>query len=168
MANPRPNSTNSALDNDASRSENVQFVRALVTWGPLALVCSAIFWQSNQPAFGQPDMLSSLGGALFGRFAWYARVEPTVMRLDWAGSYLGHFVEYTLFGLAAFWAVHRQWPKYAHPYALAFSFATFYALSDEFHQFFVPGRHCDWKDVATDMVGALFALTVVRVWRGRS
>lgn len=155
-------------ETDTSSTSNPRpLVGALVTWGPLALICSAIFWQSSQPGFGQPDLLSSLGGVLFGRFAWYARVEPTVIAWNWAGSYLGHFVEYTLFGLAAFWAVHRQWPEYARPYALAFGFAALYALSDEFHQYFVPGRHCDWRDVTTDMVGALFALSVVRAWRGR-
>jgi VanZ family protein len=138
---------------------------ALVTWVPLLLIAGAIFWQSSQPGFGQPDLLSQLGSTLFGGYTWYARVEPTIKAWDWAGSYIGHFVEYGLFALAALWAVRRQWPDGRRAYATAFAFAALYALSDELHQYFVPGRHCDWKDVVTDMAGALVALAVVRVWR---
>jgi len=35
--------------------------------------------------------------------------------------------------------------------------ATLYALSDEFHQRFVPGRVPDWADVAADAGGAMLA-----------
>ncbi|MGB4803189.1 MAG: VanZ family protein [Anaerolineae bacterium] len=37
-------------------------------------------------------------------------------------------------------------------------------MSDEFHQSFVPNRHPDLFDVATDMVGAALALWL---WRRR-
>ena len=30
---------------------------------------------------------------------------------------------------------------------------TFYAITDEIHQYFVPGRFCDWKDVCIDSAG---------------
>ena len=42
-----------------------------------------------------------------------------------------------------------------------------YALSDEFHQSFVPGRHPDPFDVATDLAGALVALLLLSLLRSR-
>jgi VanZ family protein len=46
-------------------------------------------------------------------------------------------------------------------------FATLYAVTDEFHQWFVPGRHADVWDVAADAAGALVLQVVLCrfVWR---
>ena len=35
--------------------------------------------------------------------------------------------------------------------------AACYGISDELHQYFVPGRHCTGSDVLADTVGALLA-----------
>lgn len=36
-----------------------------------------------------------------------------------------------------------------------------YALSDEYHQLFVPGRMADWVDVAADSTGAVITVTLL-------
>jgi len=41
---------------------------------------------------------------------------------------------------------------------LAILLAFGYAISDEFHQFFVPGRFCSYSDIFIDGVGIIFAL----------
>lgn len=46
-------------------------------------------------------------------------------------------------------------------YGLAFFLALIYALSDEFHQAFVPGRSASLFDAAIDATGALAGLTCV-------
>lgn len=43
--------------------------------------------------------------------------------------------------------------KFSIGYSLVFTLV--YALSDECHQFFVPGRVPDWVDIVADMVGAV-------------
>jgi hypothetical protein len=40
-----------------------------------------------------------------------------------------------------------------------------YALSDEFHQYFVPGRHVSVLDIALDSLGAMLGLAVFRTYR---
>lgn len=40
-------------------------------------------------------------------------------------------------------------------YAVAVLLAWLYALSDEFHQSFVPGRAADWTDILFDWLGAV-------------
>ncbi len=36
-----------------------------------------------------------------------------------------------------------------------------YAISDEIHQYFVPGRACQFRDVMIDSCGALFGIAVI-------
>lgn len=38
-----------------------------------------------------------------------------------------------------------------------------YALSDEFHQLFVPGRFASLKDVLMDMIGSLLAIFTIYI-----
>ena len=74
-----------------------------------------------------------------------------------------HFLEYTVLGvlLAGGFlrpecgreAVRRQM-------FLSFLSGAVYAVSDELHQFFVPGRACMWQDVLLDSAG-VFAGTLL-------
>ena len=48
---------------------------------------------------------------------------------------------------------------------LALLFAVLYAVSDEFHQSFVPGRHPSWVDaLVIDGSGAAIALGLANWW----
>ncbi len=49
---------------------------------------------------------------------------------------------------------------------LALAITVGYAISDEWHQTFVPGRHGQWFDVGVDTTGALIALGLARSSRG--
>jgi VanZ family protein len=73
---------------------------------------------------------------------------------------VAHFSEY--FALAALWswALAPALGRRALLAAAAISFA--YALSDEYHQSFVPGRDSDPLDVIVDAVGIAAALIATR------
>jgi len=62
-----------------------------------------------------------------------------------------HFTEYGVL----FWLLVRG-PLAHRPY-LALALCVLYALSDEGHQIFVPGRTASLYDVALDSTGALFS-----------
>ena len=54
---------------------------------------------------------------------------------------------------------------------LAILFAVFYGVSDELHQFFVPGRHSSLFDVFLDSVGIVFAFMIYFIsveWRNQN
>ncbi len=65
-----------------------------------------------------------------------------------------HFLAYAVLAWLALWAVGEA----KRPYAIAFIIAVLYAVSDEYHQTFVPGRNGQWLDVLIDSIGALTAL----------
>ena len=42
--------------------------------------------------------------------------------------------------------------------------ASIYGASDEYHQYFVPGRVCDWVDWVADTLGATLAAWLYAIW----
>ena len=48
---------------------------------------------------------------------------------------------------------------------LSFFISSGYALLDEFHQYFVPGRSCELRDVLIDISGCILAILIIKLWR---
>ncbi len=69
---------------------------------------------------------------------------------------LGHFTVYAVLAALLRWALAGSGVR--RPGLWAFALALLYALSDEFHQSFVPGRHPDPLDILADSAGAAAAL----------
>lgn len=69
-----------------------------------------------------------------------------------------HFTEYALLGWFTVYAIRglvkRKWPACIFAEAIVF----LYAVSDEFHQYFVPGRSSSPVDVGIDSLGALLGI----------
>ena len=81
-----------------------------------------------------------------------------------------HAVVYAVLGALLLWALvpataRRQVPRGAVGLALLGSAA--YALTDEFHQTFVPGRAGQGADVLLDTAGALAGILLLRWWWAR-
>lgn len=76
----------------------------------------------------------------------------------------GHMLGYALLA----WLFFRSWqgsrPR-NRAYTLAFLSSVLYAVSDEVHQSFVPGRHARVTDVLIDTIGILLALWTVHFYR---
>lgn len=82
-------------------------------------------------------------------------------------SWIAHFVEYAVLTLLL-WLALRSTPALARAAApVAFAIAVLYAITDELHQSFVPGRYPDVRDVLVDALGALAALWLARKHLGR-
>lgn len=76
---------------------------------------------------------------------------------DYLVKKAGHFVAYGVLAWLA-WRVTRGWQR---PFLWAFVITAVYAVSDEFHQSFVPGRLGSAADVLIDCLGALTTLTLL-------
>lgn len=69
---------------------------------------------------------------------------------------LAHMTEYGVLFVTAMWAF--SWIKDKFRYILSYVFCVLYAVTDEIHQLFVPGRCGTYKDVLFDSAGAFCGL----------
>ncbi len=80
----------------------------------------------------------------------------------------GHLVGYALLAFLLYWALYGSFLGWDLKAARnTFIIGVLYAVSDELHQVFVPGRHASAADVGINAAGILMALLVVRAvnWR---
>ena len=108
----------------------------LPRWLPALLMMLIIFLFSSQPSSDLPD------------FNW----ADTIVKKG------GHLVGYAILALSYWYAFRMQQDKRG----LAWLLAMLYALTDEFHQAFVPGRHSTiWDVLIFDNFGAMLSLWIV-------
>lgn len=91
--------------------------------------------------------------------------------VDLASS-IAHFCEFTVFGALLAHAVGRHaGDRRLAVVLVAVAAASLYAITDEVHQIFVPGRVCDVADWLVDTAGALLGAglwaAAAQVWRQR-
>lgn len=75
---------------------------------------------------------------------------------------LGHFGVYAILGYLIIRATTLNQPKKLIPRNLIFSaiLALLYGASDEFHQYFIPGRCLEFDDFIADALGAIVAIMI--------
>jgi len=76
---------------------------------------------------------------------------------------VAHLIEYSVFTLLLYRSISREQPLRWRPQLACASvgIASLYALSDEFHQLFVPGRRAAVLDWGIDLSGAVLAMLVL-------
>lgn len=99
-----------------------------------------------------------------------AQSAPPRMPARWLDNLVetgGHFTGYAVLAYL-YWRIARlgPWSKRV-ALGVAFGCTLLYALSDELHQRFVPGRSPSLGDVLTDAAGAAVALALVAWLRRR-
>ena len=71
-----------------------------------------------------------------------------------------HFIGYMILGILASGLI-LQYENINKKYPLAFLICVIYAISDEIHQLFVPGRSGQVRDVLIDSAGSLLGIILV-------
>ena len=67
---------------------------------------------------------------------------------------MAHFTEYFILGLLVYNMAH----SYNKKTYMSIIICIIYAISDEIHQIFVPGRSCQISDMIIDVSGALLGI----------
>jgi len=88
--------------------------------------------------------------------------------LDTILKKLAHLSAYALLMALWWWALQSLGLKDARGLFLALTFTLLYAISDEWHQTFIPGRSGQLADVLVDFSGALLALIIIRRFNRKS
>lgn len=130
----------------------------ILSWVFVALWAAVIFFMSAHTGsdFDGTGPLAAIKRWLVGLAAPIFGPDTDIVNV------VAHFTEYLIFGLLLFLAVRRTWPAlgWAKLALVAIAFASFYAITDEFHQSFVPGRMCDPADWLTDTLGATLGVAL--------
>lgn len=144
----------------------------IILWLIVISVAALIFYFSAQDATESNETSGGFLRAILSMFPGFnsmTRAAQTDMieALMTAVRKCAHFCIYTALGFWLLFLVRQYIPKPALPISVAAAFL--YAVTDELHQYFVPGRSCQFKDICIDTAGAftggLIALLLVLIWQ---
>lgn len=111
-----------------------------ISWLMMIGWMGIIFYFSHQPTLpGLPDDLADL----FFKKTAHASAYAVLLGLWW-------------------WNLRRFRGDSPVTLGLSLALTALYALSDEWHQTFIPGRNGQFADILVDFSGALFALIALR------
>jgi VanZ family protein len=111
-------------------------------WAPVVLWCGVIFICSSIPTLPAPKII------------WW----------DFVLKKSAHMIEYGILFYFVYRAFSQNFSKSKKflitVYCLLFT--LMYAFSDEYHQSFVPGRHCKLMDIGFDFLGMFISLRIIK------
>ena len=109
----------------------------LSRWGPVAIILAGIFIGSEQPA-----------------------VRRAPRMIEFLIAKVSHLLEFAALGVALTRAIAPpEEPKPGRAIAIAVAASALFAVSDEYHQAFIPGRTATVRDVVIDLIGAIVGVT---------
>jgi VanZ family protein len=148
----RPARTNSKGTSRLSRNRWLRY-------GPLVVWASLIF-------IGSGSVLSAEHTSVVLQIVkwFYPSASPTFLAwFHFLVRKAGHLTEYAILAMLAARAFRNSSHQFIklHWFKLSLLLAVMYALTDEFHQSFVPSRTASLHDSLIDSAGALIALSVI-------
>jgi len=126
-------------------------------WWPAVLWMAVIFTVSTE-SFSTSNTSSLLEPWLFALFPQFS--DEQIELIHWSLRKLGHWFGYFVLGLLILRTVGAQFPFWQAGRRAIFSLvlAIVYAITDEWHQSFVPSRSASFFDVLLDSFGAFFGV----------
>jgi VanZ family protein len=144
----------------------MSFIRNFKYWVPVLLWMSFIFWMSTG-IFSAKNTSLVIEPIL--HFLMPSASPEDVAAIHGAIRKMGHVTEYFILGILLFRAFRAGSKELRN---LRWAFSSFlvvllYAVSDEFHQSFVPARTASLFDVGMDTLGGILSQGVSVLWRLR-
>jgi VanZ family protein len=112
---------------------------------PAIIIAVTIFILSNGPQPGLPKL-----------------------GIEWEDKLL-HLTSYFIFGLALILFIIANFPNISIKKValITLIIGAFYAMSDEIHQYYVPGRHCEFLDWVADVVGIIISIQFIKLLKNK-
>ncbi|MCR4634206.1 MAG: VanZ family protein [Erysipelotrichaceae bacterium] len=136
----------------------------------LILWMALIFYMSAQPQM-ESEATSNLATELIYKVYHFLTASSGMEIEEFFARYgqfirkLAHFTEFMILGILI--KVNYEGYSKDHTFLLPLLYAVAYAASDEFHQLFVQGRYCSFKDVLIDSSGAFLGILICRLIKKR-
>ena len=144
---------------------------------PALILCVLIFLFSSQTAAESSGTSSRLITWLLTlkdpHFAELPQKQQRaqIQQLQFITRKGAHFSIYTLLGICLVLPLNRYTGKLGHAALAAWLFCVAYAVTDELHQYFIPGRSCELRDLLIDSSGALLGVLIscaaAALWKRR-
>lgn len=135
-----------------------------VVWSILSVALMAlIFFFSHQSAEVSSDTSGGFAQILakvLGVFFKGEVYETLLWVAQWIVRKSAHLVLFALLGVFVYNSIDL--PKGRKRFLVALIICILYAVSDEVHQSFIPGRACRMTDVLIDAVGSVLAIGIAR------
>lgn len=147
-----------------------QRIRVVLLLGWMAV----IFLYSSRPADVSTEDSHLIGKLVAGVAQRISQEDWTdqkqlifVEGIDFYVRKAAHMTEYAVLGVLLAGCLRSFGLAAPRLWRYALAAGILYAASDELHQYFVPGRACQLRDVAIDGVGVALGLAVFFCWGKR-
>ncbi|MBO7514020.1 MAG: VanZ family protein [Lachnospiraceae bacterium] len=133
---------------------------------PILLIAwmGLIFYMSSQQGGESSGLSNKIVSKLFSLFPFLGDPDDKEAEIFLTFSLIvrktAHFTEYLILAVLAFFFISSYYVSMG-AYLFSWLFATIYAITDEIHQHFIPGRVAAPLDVCVDSAGALFGVYLV-------
>ena len=128
----------------------------LLRWAPVVLWAVVIFLLSNTP-----DPYGYIPKGIL-RWIWWTKLFGYSM--IYILGLAAHFLEYAVLSFLLARAVMWDGGVQRNRFILVFALTLLYAVSDEIHQIFTPGRAFQLVDLLMDALGSLIGLAAYLLW----
>lgn len=139
----------------------------IIAWITVVGWMGMIFYFSHQPASASRELSISTSRMIIEMIASILPVEIEVQTIHTSIRKSAHFFAYLTLGILMMYAIGKDRKNIFFALVICF----IYAISDEIHQFFVPGRAMEVRDVIIDTIGAIVGISLylgVRYVRNRA
>jgi VanZ family protein len=142
------------------------FMQKFRYWLPVILVMAFIYWMSTD-AFAVARTSRIIDPIL--RFLAPSLSRKEILMIHGMIRKAAHVIVYLILGILLFRAFRagsheRRWWRWA---SSSLAVVVLYAMTDEFHQLYVPVRTASLVDVGLDTFGGLLAQCVSILWHRR-
>lgn len=139
----------------------------ILAWSCTLIWMGIIFYLSSQPATQSAHLSTGVkNGLLSVLMHFMPGIENIEIRsLDFYIRKNAHFIAYFILGTLTLFALVRSEAR--KPANLALLICLLYAISDEVHQLFIPGRSGQFRDVLIDGAGAILGILLTTIVMNR-
>ncbi len=141
--------------------------KRFLSWTAVILWMALIFYLSHQPATKSNELSAGITEIIIQTIEKVApNMEFDVRSLNHIIRKNTHFFAYLILGVLVMNALRVSRVRGYRSIALALGICILYAISDEIHQIFIPGRSGEVRDVVIDTAGTSVGIMVYMVVGG--
>lgn len=138
--------------------------KIFLRWLPVIFWMGFIFYLSHQPAEKSSELSSGITEILLNILAFIFPLYDEMPIIHFIIRKAAHFFAYFILGILVIHALKPSLEGRWMSISVTMIICILYAISDEIHQLFIPGRSGEIRDVLINSLGAVTGLIVYILW----